>query len=83
MTRPASPAAVHPEGAVRLRPALGRGIVVAMVALVVGGCGPSVATRPPGASDTSARSPDAASPTNFASPTDILRRYPEMRRQVP
>lgn len=54
------------------------GLSVALAVLAAGGCAPSRATSPPGVSD---RSPAPASPGNFASPTDLLHRYPEMRRQ--
>jgi len=53
------------------------GLVMALAALVVGGCAPVAATSPPAASD----SPATAGPTNFASPEDIMKRYPTMRRQ--
>ena len=51
---------------------------LAVVALVVGGCAASsraVSTEP------AVRAPATEGPTNFASPTDMLKRYPEMRHQ--
>jgi hypothetical protein len=54
------------------------GVVVAMSA-VVGGCAPSMATTPLGA--TADRPPSADGPTNFAHPQDMIQRYPTMRRQ--
>ena len=50
--------------------------VAAVAAVVVAGCAPPAATSPPGVSE----SPNAA-PSNFAAPTDMLHRYPTMRRQ--
>ena len=57
------------------------GVVIALVVLVVGGCASSPATSPPSSSDTANRPPADESPSNFASPTDLLHRYPTMRRQ--
>jgi hypothetical protein len=57
------------------------GVVIALVALVVGGCALSTATSPEPSSDTGNRPPAAESPSNFASPTDLFHRYPTMRRQ--
>ena len=57
------------------------GVVIALVALVVGGCASSTSTSPLPSSETGARPPATESPSNFASPTDLLHRYPTMRRQ--
>jgi hypothetical protein len=53
-------------------------LALAVVALVVAGCAASpraVSTEP------AVRAPATEGPTNFASPTDMLQRYPEMRHQ--
>ena len=60
---------------------VGLGMVMALAILVVVGCAPSTATSPPVSSDTADRQPGTATPSNFASPTDLLHRYPTMRRQ--
>jgi hypothetical protein len=60
---------------------VGLGMAMALVILVVGGCAPSTATSPPGSSVTGDRPPATETPSGFASPTDLLHRYPEMRRQ--
>jgi hypothetical protein len=54
--------------------------VVALVALVAG-CASATAASPPVSSDTGARPSGTEGPSNFASPTDLLHRYPTMRRQ--
>ena len=56
-------------------------MVIAPVVLVVAGCAPSATISPPASSDTGNRQPAGESPSNFASPTDLLHRYPTMRRQ--
>ena len=61
--------------------AAGRSIVViTLIALVVAGCAPGATISPPVPSDAGPP-PDIKTPTNFASPTDLLQRYPSMRRQ--
>ena len=57
------------------------GVAIALVVFVFGGCAPSTATSPPGSSDAGDRPPGTETPSNFASPTDLLHRYPTMRRQ--
>jgi hypothetical protein len=57
------------------------GVVIALAVLVVAGCAPSTTSSPPASSDAGNRQPVGESPGNFASPTDILQRYPTMRRQ--
>ena len=57
------------------------GVVFVLVVFVVGGCASPTATSPPSSSDTANRPPATESPSNFASPTDLLHRYPTMRRQ--
>ena len=57
------------------------GVVIALLALVVGGCASPTATSPPASSDTGSRQPVDESPSNFASPTDLFHRYPTMRHQ--
>lgn len=57
---------------------LGLSVALALAAVAVGGCAPVTATSPPGVSDVGDR---PTAPSNFASPTDILHRYPTMRRQ--
>lgn len=53
--------------------------MIALALLVAAGCAPAVS--PPVSSDPAARPPAAEWPTNFASPQDIMQRYPTMRRQ--
>ena len=60
---------------------VGLSMVMVLAILVVAGCAPSTATSPPVSSDTGDRPPGTATPSNFASPTDLLHRYPTMRRQ--
>ena len=55
-------------------------LVTALIALVVAGCAPVTTTSPSVSSDSEAR-PATDGPTNFASPLDMLQRYPTMRRQ--
>ena len=55
------------------------GLTVALVAVIAGGCAST--TGPAVSSDAGPRSPATEGPTNFASPTDMLHRYPTMRRQ--
>jgi hypothetical protein len=55
------------------------GLSVALLAFVAGGCAPT--TNSAISSDAGARSPGAEGTTNFASPTDMIQRYPMMRRQ--
>ena len=57
------------------------GVVIALAALVGGGCASSTAIDHPPSSDTANRPPATESPSNFASPTDLFHRYPTMRRQ--
>ena len=57
------------------------GVAIALVVFVFGGCAPSTATSPPVSGDAGGRPPGTAAPSNFASPTDLLHRYPTMRRQ--
>jgi hypothetical protein len=57
------------------------GVVIALVMFVVGGCAVSATTSPPASSDVGSRPPGTEAPTNFASPQDMLQRYPTMRRQ--
>jgi hypothetical protein len=57
---------------------VGLGIVMMLTALV-SGCAPT--TSPPPTSAPAAGPPAPAGPSDFASPTDIMQRYPEMRRQ--
>ena len=59
---------------------VGLGMVMAL-AIVVVGCAPSTATSPPVSIDAGGRPPGTEAPSNFASPTDLLHRYPTMRRQ--
>ena len=58
----------------------GLGIAMAL-AILVGGCAVSAVTSPPVSSDMADRPPETTAPSNFASPTDLLHRYPTMRRQ--
>lgn len=58
---------------------VGLGVGVALALLVAGGCAP--VTSLPAASDTAERPLNTGEPSNFASPTDMLQRYPTMRRQ--
>jgi hypothetical protein len=58
---------------------VGLGAVVALVLLVAGGCAP--VTSLPVSSETAERPATTGEPSNFASPTDMLQRYPTMRRQ--
>jgi hypothetical protein len=60
---------------------MSRGMVMALAILVGGGCAASTGTGPPVPSDTGHRPPGTETPTNFASPTDLLHRYPSMRHQ--
>ena len=60
---------------------IGLGLVLALAVTVAGGCAPSTVVSPPGPSDAGARPPATEAPTNFASPDDMLKRYPSMRRQ--
>jgi outer membrane lipoprotein-sorting protein len=53
-------------------------LVIALIVLFVTGC--ATAGSPPVPSDAGAH-PAAETTTNFASPTDMLQRYPTMRRQ--
>ena len=55
-------------------------LVIALIVLVVAGCAPVTTTGPSVSSDSEAR-PATDGPTNFASPLDMLQRYPTMRRQ--
>ena len=55
------------------------GLRVALVAVIAGGCAST--TGPAISSDAGARSPATEGPTNFASPTDLIHRYPTMRHQ--
>ena len=57
------------------------GVVIALLALVAGGCASSTATSPAPSTDAGDRQPATESPSNFASPTDLFHRYPTMRRQ--
>jgi hypothetical protein len=57
------------------------GVAIALVVLVVGGCASSAAISPASPSEARDRPPGAETISNFASPTDILQRYPAMRRQ--
>ena len=57
------------------------GVVIALIALAIGGCASATSTIPLPSSETGARPPATESPSNFASPTDLLHRYPTMRRQ--
>jgi hypothetical protein len=41
----------------------------------------STGTTPPVSSETGQPPPGTETPSNFAGPTDILHRYPTMRRQ--
>jgi hypothetical protein len=50
---------------------------IALLALAVGGCAPAAA---PSAA-VQGEAPPVEGPSNFASPTDILHRYPTMRHQ--
>ena len=59
----------------------GPSVMIALIALVIGGCASSTSTSPLPSSDTEARPAAAESPSNFGSPTDLLHRYPTMRRQ--
>jgi len=56
-------------------------VVIALTVLVVAGCAASATSSPPASSDTESRQPVGESPSNFASPTDLLHRYPTMRHQ--
>ena len=56
-------------------------MVIAMIALAIGGCASSMATSPLPSSEMGARRLATESPSDFASPTDLLHRYPTMRRQ--
>ena len=58
------------------------GVVISLVVLVVGGgCASSAAISPASKSEARDLPPGAETISNFASPTDILQRYPTMRRQ--
>ncbi|HMH54090.1 MAG TPA: hypothetical protein VK548_27910 [Candidatus Acidoferrum sp.] len=56
------------------------GVVIAL-AVLAAGCARAVTTNVPASTSSEVRPPAAESPTNFASPTDMLQRYPTMRRQ--
>jgi len=58
---------------------LGRRLAAAVaLGALLGGCAPMPAPAP---GDTAVRPPATEGPTNFASPQDIMQRYPTMRRQ--
>jgi hypothetical protein len=52
------------------------------LAMLGGGCAPFTDTTPPVSIETGPPPPATETPTNFAGPTDILHRYPAMRRQI-